>query len=308
MPFTSTAATSTCHPGPPKSRKSEKVNVAFWTGESGGATIKETAMRICKSKGIPYAEQAYISLTLPHLYDPDHLTAMEKLIREHELEVLIIDPLYLCLLDQANSGGASNLFTMGSALSPIAEICNRTGCTIGLIHHFRKTGGDDKENPCDLSELSQAGCAEFARQWIMLQRMGKYKSDGRHELYMRAGGSFGHSGLYGVYVEEGLLKEGRKWDVEIKSDKEMYAIQREIADSKQLNQRHDWECKILATIDKYPGGLSLNKLRAATNIAKKNLEAILESFTIEGVLEHVETVVAHNPCWVWKRPGGSGRS
>lgn len=87
-------------------------------------------------------------------------------------------------------------------------------------------------------------------------------------------------------------------------DTDATALQQEVADSRQLNQRHDWECKILAAIDdpKYTEGLSFTRLRGATNIKPKNLEPILDSLTTEGVLEHVETTIAHNQCWVWRRP------
>ena len=70
-----------------------------------------------------------------------------------------------------------------------------------------------------LEELTMSGAAEWARQWILLAAAGAYQGDGRHLLWMRCGGSAGHSSLWGVTIDEGQLDPdtftGRTWDVTV---------------------------------------------------------------------------------------------
>ena len=70
-------------------------NVTILTGESGLATIKETAIRISQSKGISLdgLDRLSWSTFLPTLDDSVHLDGVERMIEESHCEVLFIDPL-----------------------------------------------------------------------------------------------------------------------------------------------------------------------------------------------------------------------
>ena len=115
---------------------------------SGAPTIRETALRIAKSKGIELKDVSVEwSFDLPKLCRVDHLTALEAVIREKRLEVIIIDPLYLSLLSVETAGSAGNLYAMGAALEPLSRLAQATGCTIILLHHFKKSGIADPDNP-----------------------------------------------------------------------------------------------------------------------------------------------------------------
>ncbi|MCY2987860.1 MAG: AAA family ATPase [Planctomycetota bacterium] len=144
------------------------------------------------------AAEVYWSFDLPKLCRDDHLAAMGEVIRQRGIEVAVIDPLYLTLLDARTAGQASNVFAMGPALAPLTALGQATGCTILLAHHFRKTGANDPDEPASLEQLSQAGVAEWVRQWVLLERRSPYQADGRHELYLRTGGSAGHAGLWAL--------------------------------------------------------------------------------------------------------------
>ena len=94
---------------------------------------------------------------------------------------------------------------MGAALQPLTKLAQETGATLIVLHHFRKGGQPNEDEPAGLEELTMSGASEWARQWILLQRRAAYQSDGRHLLWMRAGGSMGHGSLWGVTLDEGLL-------------------------------------------------------------------------------------------------------
>src|SRR5262249_4006653 len=97
-------------PVPPKKR------VAYLSGESGPATLQETAKRICKARKANLAKCDVLwSFDLPQLSSRAALGRLGAAIAENEVEVVFIDPLYLCLL---GSGGvsATNLFETGPIL------------------------------------------------------------------------------------------------------------------------------------------------------------------------------------------------
>ena len=199
------------------------MRVGFFSGESGPATIKDAALRVCQSKGIDPADlgNIYWGFQLPQLNHDEHLAELERVIREHKLEVVILDPLYLCLL--SGSAGrrldASNLFDMGPLLARVTETCLRAGATPLLVHHFRKNRESPHDTP-ELEDLAFAGIQEFARQWILLGRREKFEpGSGVHKLWLTVGGSAGHSGDWALDIDEGVMDDdfrGRRWDVTVR--------------------------------------------------------------------------------------------
>ena len=193
------------------------VKVIILSGESGMATLQETARRIAKSMGLLLSEieNLFWSDFLPRLDDAQHLDALERMIEETGCEVLIVDPAYLCL----PGGDAGNIFIQGSLLRNINEICQRHGVGLVLAHHFRKRAKAKSAadfDPPELDDLSWSGFAEFARQWILLGRRESYEpGSGEHRLWMSVGGSAGHSALWGVDISEGVSGEPRHWNVEL---------------------------------------------------------------------------------------------
>ena len=273
------------------------VKVAFWTGESGAPTIRETALRVAKSKGIGLEHcQVSWSFDLPKLCRAEHLAALESVIRAQQLEVIIIDPLYLSLLSAETAGSAGNIFAMGAALEPLSRLAQATGTTIILLHHFKKSGIPDPDNPAALEELSQSGAAEWARQWVLLQRRTPYGSDGRHDLWLRAGGSAGHSLLVAVSVEEGLIDPdtggGRHWKVVVANRAQAIADDRE---KKTATKQADKEKKqselatrVLKVMETKPGGETEKGLREALGSNNTTLKPVLQGLLLCGEIEECE--------------------
>jgi hypothetical protein len=252
-----------------------QVAVGFWSGESGAATIRDTARRCADARGIDLADTWTLwSFDLPGLSHRTHLDALEETIRQHGLKVAILDPLYLCLLGPETAGGASNIFLMGSLLQGLTMLGQRTNCTIILLHHFRKGGQTDDENPAGLEELAQSGVAEWARQWLLLQRRVAYQNDGNHALWMRCGGSAGHSSLWGLNIDEGTIDpdtgDGRRWEVTVTSGPEARKeAQQEKANRKAAEQEQregEQRERLLTVLKALPGGDTERALSRAARL------------------------------------------
>jgi hypothetical protein len=275
----------------------EHCNVAFWSGESGAATIRETALRIAQTKGIELADCSILwNFVLPKLGRQDHLTALENTIRERHIDVAVVDPLYLALLTSENASQAGNLYGMGSALAPLGEIGQRTNCTMIVLHHFRKSGQPDPDEPAALEELSQSGIAEWARQWLLLARRSAYAADGRHELYLRVGGSFGHAGLWGLDVDEGLLDpdtlDGRRWGLTVRPIHDVRDEARRAAESKKAEQAarraDDDRRRMLESLRRCPDGETQTALRQLAGLSSTRAADALRSLVGDGRAEMIE--------------------
>ncbi len=125
------------------------VRVMVLSGESGGFTLQETARRICKTKDIDLEDLGDMLLwqfTLPQLANVTHMEALRNGLAEARVDVVIIDPLYLALLNGVAAGSvkAENLFDMGPLLQAVTRACLDAGATPILIHHSKKGAGGGK--------------------------------------------------------------------------------------------------------------------------------------------------------------------
>jgi replicative DNA helicase len=196
-----------------------RVRVGVLSGESGAFTLQETARRICAARGTDPSDLDVLwGFRLPQLANPAHVECLAAALRENKVEVLILDPVYLALLAGDLKGlQASNFMETGPLLMSVAQACLDAGATPILVHHTRKNLTNPFE-PIELNDLAFSGCAEFARQWLLINRREKFDPDGGglHQLWMGVGGSTGQCGLWAVDVTEGQLEEdftGRRWEV-----------------------------------------------------------------------------------------------
>ncbi len=242
------------------------VRVAMMSGESGDAVIQETCRRIARSKPwINFGDysNALWSFALPRLGQPRTKASLSKFVKDNRLEVLIVDPAYLCL-DLGDDAG--NLFSVGKKLFELTEVGRETGCTIIIVHHNRKAPKENQFNPPELESIAWSGFQEWARQWILLGRREAYNPEnaGSHRLWLSVGGSAGHSVLCGVNIEEGSRKDqgGRRWEVSVdgasavvaENIQQGEAAKEQRAQAKAAKKLEADTAKLLKAYQKYPEG------------------------------------------------------
>ena len=272
------------------------VRVGVMSGESGAATIQETALRIAAAKGrsLPEYENAIWCFDVPQLDNAQHMAALADFIADHKLEVLILDPTYLMMLGLGDDAG--NLFVVGRFLKSLGELSQSTGCTPILCHHLRKTRTAPYEPP-ELDEIAWAGFQEFARQWVLLGRRQRYDpaDGGHHALWMSVGGSAGHSGRWALNIDEGTRQDpgGRRWEVEVLPAHEAYdqqaAIEEEQAAqrkrrSQQRRAQQDREA-VLEALGRFPQGETARAIRETAGVGSRRFNSIIEQLVGAGVVE-----------------------
>src|SRR5262249_22796186 len=159
----------------------------------------------------------------------------------------------------------NNSSRVGTLLLRVAWFCRETGTTLLLVHHTTKPAGMlrmQTGEPLELEDLAYSGFQEFARQWLLVNRRQKYEpGSGKHLLWMNIGGSAGHSGCWGVDVEEGTLDDdfgGRRWLVQVRSMEDALkgiseAKERKKEVGKKVKLEEDSE-KVLKVLETVPEG------------------------------------------------------
>jgi hypothetical protein len=290
-----------------------KVNracrVGIMTGESGLATIQETARRIATAAGYRLGDIGGLvfSEDLPQFGSIAHQEALGRFIMGDELEVIAVDPAYMCIPDV----DAANLFQVGERLRGVSRVCQDTGALLLLAHHNRKAKADPFSPP-ELEDIAWAGFQEFARQWLLVGRRELYQpGTGEHRLWLSAGGSAGHSGLWAVDVAEGTRATpgGRFWQVRVMPASEA----RKDADArKDEAKRRRAAARAAAVLDSDRRELVkiLARLKAArtkTDLRKladmghgERFARAFDSLTDDGTLEAAEIIKGNNqpqPAW-----------
>ena len=267
------------------------VRMGIMSGESGAAVIQETARRIAHSYNwsLENFENVIWEFSLPRLGDFEHLLALDTFIKNHELDVVIIDPTYLCM---PVGDSAGNLFVVGALLSGLTALGQKTGCTVILVHHTRK-GVIDPFAPPELEDIAWSGFQEWVRQWFLIGRRQKYDPDqgGHHELWINVGGSAGHSGLWGVDIDEGSRQDPGGVRVLRVSEARQQAAEgdQEALDAEKILQQEATtksdRAKILTAFKRFPDGETKSVIRDTAGITTKRFDPIFAELLSESVLE-----------------------
>ena len=269
------------------------VRCCLISGESGGATLQETALRICRTKKINLADvDCFWDERLPQLSVQDELVELSKGLAQRQIMVVVIDPMYLCLLSGDNSKNAGNMFTMGPIFSQVARACLSVGCMPVLATHARKNLTNPWA-PIELEDLAFSGVQEFARQWLLIGRREKYKpGTGLHKLWLEAGGSVGHGGLWGVDIDEGQLEEnftGRRWSVNVLSLGDLELEKKSERLEKDHVKQTEEEAKLLVILDetiKEP--ISKTQVKTRLGWRDEKFRLVVANLIQDGAIEEAE--------------------
>ena len=275
--------------------------VGVISGESGAATIQETARRICDSKHLDLSQiNVFWSFKLPQVSRSEDLDKLSQAIEENSLEVVILDPLYLSLLAGNAKANAASLFDMGPLLHQVSSTCLQAGATPILVHHTRKISRSDKTSRCpELEDLAFAGIQEFARQWILLGRREPFEPGEDHKLWLSFGGSAGHSGTWAVDINEGELDErfrGREWGVRVRSAAKQYQQEDEERQDRTAAKQEERASrnveKMRIALTRFPEGETQNVLKESAGLNTASARPAINWLIDAGEVE--ETTITKN--------------
>jgi len=270
----------------------QPYRVGVISGESGVPTLQKKALAICAAKGLKLADlPIYWRFHMPQLSIDKEQAAIAAEVQEHRLDVMIFDPMYLALMTPETATNAGNVLQMGPLLKQVVDICLPHGCTPVLIHHTKKLGFKDNKRPLDLDDLSQSGFAEFARQWLLLSRRSDYvDGSGKHELWLRMGGSAGHSGLWGLDVDEGKTSDGLAgvhWKVFVRSTKDVKLEKLEQEDEEEEKKNTHHIGRIIKYLKATPEGDTKTGIKESLGMNSETVTKALEVGVAKGLVEKV---------------------
>jgi len=154
----------------------------------------------------------------------------------------------------------------------------------------------------ELQHLAYSLLEQYARQFFLMNRREPYRNDGRHDLWLRVGGSAGHGGLWAVHVEEGLVGEdftGRRWEVSVRTPDEAgeaAATERDAAtrDKQREKMRADEEAvleAIDAEVERGIPGATLNRIELATGFSYGRAKDAIRRLAEAGAIVETEVTV-----------------
>ena len=269
--------------------------MVYFTGEGGPAVAQEYGRRIAASKGIALADvtQLHWCFSVPRLEDLRDLDAFAKVLDDTGAEVAFLDNLMLCL----SGDNAGNVYSMGGILGNAVRLCSERGVTPVFIHHFKRTRATaDPFAPGELIDLTQAGVAEIAGQWMLLTRRQPYNpaEAGEHKLWLSIGGRMGHSALAALDVHEGcrMDPEGQRWEVDVLRAED---VRQQAVDGKQAQRQAKAEAdldddrrEIVAAAVKLKTPESKTALREMVSCGHIRFGRAFSSLVSDGTLERAE--------------------
>ncbi len=283
------------------------VRVALLSGESGDWTIFKTVERVRMARGLTReatVENLRLQFDLPQLGNILDMEALRCGLEALRIEVLVIDPLYLCLLAGSGRDGAraENMFEMGPLFLSVARTCLGTGCTPILVHHTKRAAAASRE-PLGLEDLAYSGVGEFARQWLLLSRRETFDpgNPGSNRLWMVAGGSVGHGGLWALDIEEGEIDddlEGRVWETSVSTATESRETARskkkKDRDDERLAEEREEESKVMLALDQIDRdrtGAGVERVRSLAGLSREKMNRAVARLMSANVIESVTAKV-----------------
>ena len=209
----------------------EQKRVVFLTGESSGRGAMKRIRLAMESRDLKpedLSDRLRIeTVDFPSISSKEDLDAISQIVEKYKTEVLVLDPLYMAMAGI----NTSNVFEVGFALRNLKQCC-RDSCELILSHHLKKSSS--YEDVPELSDLSQAGIAEFAGNYWLMGRLAKYAGDGKHELAVALGGRDDQFARWHLAFDE------HKWEAKLTDLREWQAANK---DAEEMEKKVDEEMK-----------------------------------------------------------------
>jgi hypothetical protein len=178
----------------------QKFKVLFVTGEATKRAAIRKVRRAADALNLRAEDLSGLrieAVNFPKFPRAEDLAAIAADIELHSIDIVVIDPLYRGMDASIN---AQNIFAMGDALGKFMDACSPA--SVILSHHVKKSAQFDKSELPDLDDLSQAGVAEFAGNYMLIGRLAKYEGDGQHDLAISFGGRDEQFSQYRLQFDE----------------------------------------------------------------------------------------------------------
>ena len=252
----------------PKRRK-----VLFISGETNRRRLAKHIDKACRARGLTFYDLAgYLRIEavdfpcLPRLADQEGIKAD---IDRHEIELVIVDPLYRGL----SGVDSSRLSEMGDAIKSFQAAC-APACMV-LSHHVIKSAARDYGSPPQLEDMTGAGIAESCGQWWLVGRNAQYQWDWKHDLCVQFGGREGQGGGRRIVFNE------RDWTFQVDAWHD-YAEQTKADEQRrkddvrrdaQERKRESARALILKTVRNVKTPQSKNQIREACGAVQADFRA-----------------------------------
>lgn len=266
-----------------------KSKVMVLTGESGGAALQRRIKTLSLIAGGVEAEDDHflISESLPKFKCEQDLALLDLLLRFHEIDVVIIDPLYMCM----GGSEASNIQSQGELLWAISDLCRKAQVTLVVAHHVTKAAAKKTNQVLTLEDLTQAGFDAWARQWWLVSRREPFElGSGIHKFLVAVGNCSSHSAEWAIDIDEGT-KDAPNWAVTVSPASE----------SRNVDHRREEETvlendilKVKAVLGEH-GKLSKSDLRNKAGISVARFLKTFPALIDRGVIVEVAGNRANAP-------------
>ena len=208
-------------------RKARRV--LFITGEANQRSMARKLERAIKARGFNWEDMGdelrVETIEFPKMPNIFHRDQITKDIKEHDIAVVIVDPLYRGLGDL----DTNRMAEMGDAIVQFAKACQPAALIIS--HHTTKAAAREYGVPPSLEDLSGAGLAESCGNWWLLGRNEPYQFDRKHDLCVQYGGRDEQSGLVRILFDE------KDWTFEVKGMDEFKEDQKRDKEAKKQEAR-----------------------------------------------------------------------
>jgi hypothetical protein len=196
----------------------KKCRVLYVSAENKEGTFWRKTKAVCAAKGVDFDSllDGFFAFFKPvNFASKKHRKAFASFVRTHEINVVVLDPAYLCF-GRAASGGGTDAYKMGQLFQLMTRTCLDNDVTPIVPHHAVQSLKPGRL--MELGDLLFSGPSKFFGSWILINRRSRYRYDAKHKLVVSFGGRENPGSMVAVDAYEGDVQpdgSGRVWEVAV---------------------------------------------------------------------------------------------